>query len=183
MMLNSRFNSPLKQFSRDSELENADMPAEPCPDDIVLADYVSGNIPSKKENEHIASHVARCDKCFEKTAACAAVIFSDSRNKENIKARTLNRARSIPKRYPKDGSSQGPLKRNKYLIIAGIFFALSFIVKVYFMQFLIAALIFGFKWVMNTASTKALIMIYDTWKQKRKESGDEDTYRVPKKRG
>ncbi len=146
-----------------------------CPADSILADYISDVIPTKSEKEIIASHVAKCDKCFEKVASCvSALTISDKAGQADTGKRLLRRVLSMPKKYPRMRFKGGYIKRNKYFLVAGLFFLLSFIFKPFFLQFLVAALLFGVKWVMDTGSTKALIMIYETWKHSKAAESDTD---------
>ncbi len=154
-----------------------------CPLDSRLADYVSGAISAGCEKEVIATHIAKCDKCFKKVASCFSALSAPDKNIErDLNDRNLKEVLSMPKKYPRTRPKDGYIKRNKYLFVAGGFFLLSFTFKLYFIQFLAAALIFGVKWIMDTGSTKALIMIYETWKQNRESEGDVDDHDVIKKR-
>jgi hypothetical protein len=147
-----------------------------CPADSLLADYISNAISERGEKEIIASHVAKCDKCFEKVASCvSALSVLDKAEQVSTGKRLLRRVLSMPKKYPRARFKDGYIKRNKYLYVAGLFFLLSFIFKPFFLQFLTAALIFGVKWIMDTGSTKALIMIYKTWKQSKTPDSDPDS--------
>jgi hypothetical protein len=53
---------------------------------------------------------------------------------------------------------------NLYLILAIIFFVSSFAIPRFFLQFLVATLLLGAKWVTDSKSTKMLIMIHEAWK-------------------
>lgn len=159
----------------DSKDRNRVLPGT-CPADSMLADYISGAISAETEKEIIASHVAGCDKCFEKVASgVSALSISDKDEQVDTNNRLLRRVLSMPKKYPRERLKGGYIKRNKYLLVAGLFFLLSFIFKLFFLQFLVAALIFGVKWVMDTGSTKALIMIYETWKRTKTNDSDPDS--------
>jgi len=144
-----------------------------CPKDEELADYISGEIaPDKKEK--IATHISRCQRCLDIAAVSLRALNDDALKKDSgLTQDIVKKASLIPKKYPKKNNQKiNALKRNKYLLVAGVFFVLSFIVKIYFMQLLLAAGIFGVKWIMDTGSTRALIMIYDVWKN-RKDNNDD----------
>ncbi len=158
-------------------------PPDTCPPDSRLADYISGAISDECEKDVIATHIAKCDKCFKKVASCFSVLSATDKNLErDISNRSLKGVLSMPKKYPRTCPKDGYIKRNKYLFVAGVFFLLSFAFKLFFIQFLVAALIFGIKWIMDTGSTKALIMIYETWKQNRESEDDINDHDVIKKR-
>lgn len=146
-----------------------------CPKDEELADYISGEIaPDKKEK--VATHISRCQRCLD-IAATSLRTLNDEGLKEDIGLTQdiIKKASLIPRKYPKkNAQSINIIKKNKYLIVAGAFFILSFILKRYFMQLLLATGIFGVKWIMDTGSTKALIMIYDAWKSRKDDDSDSD---------
>jgi len=146
-----------------------------CPKDEELADYISGEIaPDRKEK--IATHISRCQRCLDIAAVSLRALNDDTLKKDTgLTQSIVKKASLIPKKYPKKNTQKiSILKRNKYLIIAGVFFVLSFIVKIYFMQLLLAAGVFGVKWIMDTGSTRALIMIYDAWKSRKDDDSDSD---------
>jgi len=137
-----------------------------CPYDNELADYIGG-IACYEKKQLIAEHLSTCDRCLGIVATGTRVLNAGDWNKKTkVPKRIIRKAKGIP------GQSGGrigrsriiiALRRNKYIILSGVFFALSFIRRGYFLQFLLASGVFGIKWVMDTGSTKALIMIYDTW--------------------
>ncbi len=148
-------------------------PSNRCLSDEAMSEYVDGVLEGSSFSEEILSHVMECDLCFSKSASAVSALkrFNpDSEDGEDI-ARAIAKAKAIPRTYGKKG--KGPMKRNKYLFVSAAFFLLSLFFKGYFLQFLTAASIFGFKWVMDTGGSKALIMIYDAW-QHRKNTGDEE---------
>jgi len=146
-----------------------------CPKDEELADYISGEIaPDRKEK--IATHISRCQRCLDIAATSLKMLNEDNaQDGIGLPESIVKKASLISKKYPKKNAQKiSILKRNKYLIIAGVFFVLSFIVKIYFMQLLLAAGVFGVKWIMDTGSTRALIMIYDAWKSRKDDDSDSD---------
>jgi len=145
-----------------------------CLSDEALADYAASTIAGEKNDEEMVRHVSECDACFSKVAVTVSTLASfEEGPDEIIDNKSLKRAKSIPKMFKKTRGRF--MKRNKYLLIAVLFFALSFISSRYFLQFLFAALIFGLKWVMDTGGSKALIMIYDTWQRHRGTQNKENS--------
>jgi hypothetical protein len=149
-----------------------------CPTDEDLAGYISGEIFSDKR-EQISAHIGLCQRCLDIVATSLKVL--SEQDAEDAPKDAIKKVLSISKKYPRKGAGRvSVFKKNKYLLVAGVFFILSFVLKKYFMQCLLAAGIFGVKWIMDTGSTKALIMIYDAWKT-RKESDDNNDNRVSRK--
>lgn len=143
-----------------------------CPSDEELAHYISCAISDEPVEESLLKHITECGSCFTKTTSTVSALTGfDKDMPDKYDSAAIRKAKSIPKIYPK--ARKGYLKRNRYLFIAVAFFILSFIFKGYFLQFLVAASVFGIKWVMDTGGSKALIMIYDAWQHKREEKGEE----------
>jgi len=152
-------------------LKDSDKRKSACLTDDELAIYteraLSGNLPA----EHMLHHLIECDRCFSKVASAVAALKSFEKDASSeVDRKAKEKAKAIPNRYNKARS--GSMKRNLSIFIAAGFFILSFISSRYFMQFLAASVVFGFKWVMDTGGSRALIMIYDAWQQKKK-SGSE----------
>jgi hypothetical protein len=140
-----------------------------CPTDEDLAGYISGEISSDKR-ERISAHMGLCQRCLDIVATSLKAL--NEQDAEDTPKDAIKKVLSISKKYPRKNTARVNIfKKNKYLLIAGVFFILSFVLKKYFMQCLLATGIFGVKWIMDTGSTKALIMIYDAWKT-RKDSDD-----------
>jgi hypothetical protein len=68
---------------------------------------------------------------------------------------------------------------NIYLALAVVSFIMSFIAPRYFIQLLAATLIFGMKWVIDSRSTRMLIMIHEAWKS----GGGQEASRVIERLG
>jgi hypothetical protein len=142
-----------------------------CPADEDLAEYISGEISSDKR-EQISAHMGLCQRCLDIVATSLKAL--NEQGSEDAPKNTIKKVLSLPKKYPRKSASRvNVFKKNKYLFIAGVFFILSFVLKKYFMQCLLAAGIFGVKWIMDTGSTKALIMIYDAWKTRKDSDADD----------
>lgn len=145
---------------------------EQCLSEEELANYITSAISEQPIEETLLRHITECDSCFTKTATAVSTLTSfDKGASYRYDSAAVQRAKSIPKIYPK--AKRGYMKRNNYLFIAAGFFILSFVFKRYFLQFLVAALIFGLKWVMDTGGSKALVMIYGAWQDKKKQKDEE----------
>jgi len=121
---------------------------ESCPGEAELIRYLEGALP-KSEEQSIAGHVKDCYWCIEQLD----------------QAQRLQLRPDEKHRYPLINW----LKKNKWLIGAGIAFTFSFIFSGYFLQFLILTLLMGIKWIFTTNGAKTVIMIYNAWKKKGKE--------------
>lgn len=116
------------------------------PTDVALADYLDGLL-SRERRAQIEAHVAACDECRNKMV-CA-----------------YESVRSFKKTMPADKRKVKPMGRiNLYLILAIISFALSFVIPRFFLQLLVATLLLGAKWIIDSKTTKMLVMIHEAWK-------------------
>lgn len=120
-----------------------------CPSEEILSEYLAGILP-QEDISRLEEHLAKCSGCRE--------TLSDA---YHITSRP--EAREILLEVPKW------VKRNKWLMAASISFLCSFVIPRYFLQFLAAFVILGAKWVIDTKTTKTLIMIQEAWKR-----GDKD---------
>jgi len=97
------------------------------------------------ERMRLETHIAGCSECLTKVVSAyeSVRIFKE-------------------KNTAKKGT---PMKKlNFYLIFAVLAFILSFAVPRYFIQLLVATLLLGIKWIVDSKSTKMLVMIYEAWK-------------------
>ncbi|HPM42671.1 MAG TPA: zf-HC2 domain-containing protein [Candidatus Omnitrophota bacterium] len=119
-----------------------------------LADFLSG-VSSASERSRMENHIASCEDCLAKIISAHETVknCNTSRNRDKEK---------------------GFKKMNIYLAFAVISFIMSFAVPRYFIQFLVATLILGFKWITDSKSTKMLVMIYEAWKS----GGEKEASRI-----
>ncbi|MDD5437215.1 MAG: zf-HC2 domain-containing protein [Candidatus Omnitrophica bacterium] len=108
------------------------------PTDIMLADYLD-NLLSDGERDRIEAHLAACNECRIKIVSA----YESVKNKR--KAKRMGRI-------------------NLYLIFAIISFLLSFLAGRFFLQFLVATLLLGAKWVADSKSARMLVMIHEACK-------------------
>jgi len=116
------------------------------PEDIELADFLEGALPSGKR-QRFEDHIASCDECLAKIVSAYESVASFNK-----------------KVKPKKGMGKFMKKINLYLILAIVSFAFSFIFPRYFIQSLAATLLLGTKWIVDSKTTKMLITIYEAWK-------------------
>lgn len=121
-----------------------------CLNERTLSSYLDGAI-SKVERQRIEAHISKCDRCLD----FLLVAYEAQGCSEKIPPYLKKR---ITKRLGLKQKSVNPGK--KWLFSALVLFALSFVFKTYFLQFLIAAGILGLKWVMEGEGAKRVVMIF-----------------------
>lgn len=131
----------VKEFLKDAYRKRSLGAHKGCPPMEVLCDYADGRL-SPDRRKKIESHLARCYHCLD------IVVSMYDGDKYIYKRRR-----------------RGLKKEDIFLIIAIISFLSSFIFSRYFLQFLTATFILGVKWIVDTRSTKTLIMIYEAYKR------------------
>ena len=139
-------------------------PSPSCPDETELAEYLEETLSQDKRGI-ICEHIISCESCFRKTAGAERAFSSFSEEKAGRPPGRIERkAKMIAKRSGKTNKMKNHFRKNKFLYLSIIFLIFSFISKRYFAQCLAIAVISGFKWVMDTGGSRALIMIYEAWK-------------------
>ena len=116
------------------------------PNETTLAGFLDASIP-KTERSRIEAHLSLCDECL--TAAVSA--------DEAVEKFQKDRRRKNRRNFLK--------MTNIYLAIAVISFAVSFAIPRFFIQSLVATLLFGMKWIADSRTTKTLVMIHDAWRR------------------
>jgi len=127
-----------------------------CPNESELVDYISNSVSRKRRNE-IDTHLQDCMACMEDIVLAQKISTSHDKN--------------LP------GVGKGLktwLKKNVFLLLSILTFALSFLLSHYFVQLLVATLILAGKWIFDTVNARILIMIYDAWKK----GGESEVRRV-----
>lgn len=130
-----------------------------CLDEKTLSSYLDERL-SDAERKKIEGHIADCDTCLGMLLAayesrgrgkkCPAILNNRIKNRLGLK-----QAKKRPEL--------------KWFFPALFFFALSFIVRHYFLQFLAISVILGFKWVMEGEGAKRVIMIFRGIQEKEKK--------------
>ncbi|GEM_PF-861583 len=117
------------------------------PDEKVLADFLADCLTEKSRLE-VEEHLGSCDSCLEKVASAHDVVSR------------------FNKKVPhKQGKGSVMKKLNIYLTLALVTFVFSFITPRFFIQLLVATLLLGIKWIVDSKSTKMLVMIHEAWKK------------------
>ena len=126
------------------------------PTEVELADFLGGSLPAALRRR-VEGHIASCNDCLEKIVSAHEAVELSGEDKRRGK-----------------GKLKFMKKINIYLILAIVSFLLSFAMPRYFIQFLVATLILGIKWVVDSKSTRMLIMIHEAWKR----GGERDVSRI-----
>jgi len=116
------------------------------PTEFELAEYLSNSL-GDKERKFVEDHISKCRECLDMIVSAHSYV------------RSFEKEHHIRKK-------RGPImkKMNIYLVLAIFTFVLSFIAPKYFLQFLVATLLLGIKWVADSKTTKMLVMIHEAWK-------------------
>lgn len=142
-----------------------------CPSPEALAQYALG-APSAAELYDIGAHIERCKSCGEVIdSAFLYSVYGSNVKLENVPAKMKEAAKLLNPTYRSRGSKPVALiRKNIWFVLCVTSFIVSFFVPRHFLQFLILAVIFGFKWVFDKETTRTLIMVYNAWKKHDKES-------------
>jgi hypothetical protein len=111
------------------------------PDDAVLAAFLDKLIPAE-DMDRVRRHLADCPECLAKVVSAYESVKDVDKKRKVL---TMNNI-------------------NIYLALAILSFLLSFTVPRYFLQFLVATLLLGAKWIVDSKTTRMLITIYEAWK-------------------
>lgn len=146
-----------------------------CLSEQILMDYIEQNL-DKEALEIIEGHIAGCGFCLSQlNLVFEAQTVNKTKKLRQVPQELINKAKALLKTNRNTlGKEMMKTKRiGKNLFLAGaiIFFALSFLIPKYFIQFLVATLILGIRWAFESESGRTLIMVLDSW---RKHSHDED---------
>ncbi len=141
----------IKEYLKRDYTRNALKETKECLLPEVLYSYTKNSLPSSERNA-VESHIAECYHCLD-------LLVSIS------KGVRFQRIKGVKMR-----------KEHIFLLMAVISFILSFILSSYFLQFLTATVIFGIKWIIDSKSTRTLIMIHQAWKR----GGEDEAIRIIK---
>ncbi|MFA4991941.1 MAG: zf-HC2 domain-containing protein [Candidatus Omnitrophota bacterium] len=130
-----------------------------CLSEKELSSYLDKKI-SGAERRKIEEHVAGCNACLD-----MLLVARDAERREKTE-KTKRRGRG----------------ETKWLLGALILFLCSFVVKRYFLQFLAASAVLGFKWAMEGEGARRAIMIFKDFGRKQ-DSVNKDRDRTLDKAG
>ena len=137
-----------------------------CLDEKTLSSYLDEKL-ADAERKKIEEHVADCNICLD-----MLLVAYEAQKKRFSTLRLRRITRTIFFRTNQAVTVEKIRKKRpelKWLFGALFFFALSFALRHYFLQFLAVAVILGFKWVMEGEGAKRVIMIFKGIQEKEKK--------------
>jgi len=141
----------IKEYLKRDYKENILKDTGECLLPEALYSYAKGGL-SSSERDAAESHIAGCYHCLD-------ILVSIN------KGVRFQRIKGVKMR-----------KEHIFLLMAVMSFILSFVLSSYFLQLLTATVIFGIKWIIDSKSTRMLIMVHEAWKK----GGDNEALRVIK---
>jgi len=150
--------------------EKAALPARKrdCPTEKELWDYLNG--ASGKGEGRIAGHVVDCDFCLQSLLLAQEVRpglgFGPS---EGPPAGMIQKVARLAQK----GKDWKSWKKHLWLLLSLLSIGASFLFPRYFLQCLTVGILFGVKWIFDTATTRTLIVMYEALKKR--GSGEESS--------
>lgn len=130
-----------------------------CPNEKILSSYLDERLPEDGRRK-IEAHISECNRCLD------LLIVSFEAGRKGRKCQAFLKEK-IRKRMGLEGKKKRP--ELKWLFGALVLFALSFVFKRLFLQFLTASAVLGFKWVMEGEAAKRVVMIFKGIENKDKD--------------
>ncbi|KPK41806.1 MAG: hypothetical protein AMJ78_04535 [Omnitrophica WOR_2 bacterium SM23_29] len=163
-----RMEEILKAYMKEKSTQKKVRRTASCPDEATLSLYLNG-VLSRSEEQVIEGHIADCHFCLEnlRTAYLGDELYRERNLPDSAKG-LINKA----KRIAKLATTNKRAKKNLYLFGTVLSFALSFLFPRYFVQFLVAALILGLKWVFESENARTLIMVLSSLRRNPKEKDE-----------
>lgn len=126
-----------------------------CLDEKELSSYLDEDL-DEAGRMRIERHLAECRQCLDLLMVAYDAQRPSASRLRRIARTILNILRVSGRRGRVEKKKSGL----KWLLAALCLFALSFILKRFFLQFLAAAVVLGFKWVMEGEGARKAIMIF-----------------------
>ena len=121
-----------------------------CLNEEMLSSYLDERF-SEVERSRIEAHLSRCNHCLD------LLLVAHEAQTRSRKAPPFLKERVKKRLGLKHKKTKAEVK---WLFGALFLFALSFVFKRYFLQFLVAAAVLGFKWAMEGEGAKRAVMIF-----------------------
>jgi len=129
-----------------------------CLSEEILSSYLDEGL-SGTERKRIEQHISRCNRCLGllliayeaqgKSRRCPLLLRQKIRRRLGLKEKKIR-------------------PELKWLLGALFLFALSFVFRDFFLQFLAGATVLGFKWAMEGEGAKRVVMIFKGIKDEKK---------------
>lgn len=133
-----------------------------CPNNNMLADYMAGRPIGRKDME---KHISGCKSCLARVSSAlkTGTLYEESKlpaAEPAITERTKEMLSKQIRPVPKHGKT-----RNLWLIAAIMAFIASFAFPRYFLQCLVATILLGIKWIMESENMRTMILVLDSWRK------------------
>jgi len=141
-----------------------------CPNSNMLADYIAGNLANKKDME---AHISHCKPCLAKisTALKAGTLYQQEKLPD-MPQTIIERTKYMLSKQIKPQIKHGKIK-NMWLLATIIAFVMSFMIPRYFIQCLVATILLGIKWILESENMRTLILVLDSWRKHEHNHDDE----------
>ena len=162
---------PVEEIMREKLRGEKGIPSrtKECPSERQLWDYLNG--ASGEREGKMADHLVRCEYCLKSLLLAQEVRpgigFGPS---EGPPHEVLSKAIGLAK---KGKAQKSTIRKFLWLFLSLFFIGASFFFHRYFFQCLTLGVIFGVKWVFDTATTRTLIVMYEALKKR--GSGEESS--------
>ena len=150
-----------------------------CLDEGILLDYLMGSL-GQEERRAVEYHIVGCSFCLSQLdIAHQAQLKSGQDDFEPIPQELINKTKaSLGISAAKSSNKPKIGLRRIFLAGAVIFFAMSFIIPKYFLQFLVATLILGLRWAFESEGGRTLVMVLDSWRHHSQDKDQETSNRL-----
>lgn len=147
-----------------------------CPNGNMLADYIAGSLSNKKDME---KHISGCKECLAKISAAlkAGALYAEDKIPQAPQSAT-ERTKEIVSRQTKLPPARRGKYRNLWLLATIIAFITSFLFPRYFLQCLVATILLGVKWIMESENMRTLILVLDSWRRHEHNNDEKITRRL-----
>lgn len=138
-----------------------------CLNEKILSSYLDRTLSlSEEERRRIEEHISKCNHCLD-LVLVAYEAQGISQKCPPLLKEMLKKRLGLKQKKARSGA--------KWLFGALFLFALSFAFKKFFLQFLVASAILGFKWAMEGEGARRVVMIFRGM-QKEEESDSSQKY-------
>lgn len=142
-----------------------------CLSELVIHRYLEKKT-DPKERERVEKHLLECYDCLQIMADASKAKGMFEKGEFKSFSGSLWTPR-LKKELPPQKNLASRRKSWGWLAAAIISFLCSFFFRRYFIQFSVATLFFGIKWIVETRTTKVLIAIRDAWRRGDQQSAEE----------
>ncbi len=159
------------QAAQQKRLEPKGPKGKDCLSELAIHRYLEKK-PDPKERERVEKHLLECYDCLQTMADASKAkgMFEKGEFKNSSGSSWTPR---LKKELPSQKNLAPKRKPWGWLAAATVSFLCSFIFHRYFIQFSVATLFFGIKWIVETRTTKILIAIQDAWRRGDRQSAEE----------